>query len=108
MKSKLAPSKNVEVRPRTSAYDAPHANPRTNPFLEAFRMEDAMNAKFDGMQTLKKAVKSKNAFSDMIKSMDKTPVKKVKGANIPIPTPRPDPSKPYKKPTVFNYSNNKG
>lgn len=91
-------SKNVEVRQRE--FPRPMSGSRIGG--EAIHASDAKATEKDGKQRVKATMANRgNPFAKMLKSMDSFKPNKNPLAAIPIPTPRPDPSKPYKKPTVL-------
>lgn len=112
MKSSLR-STNVQDKSRETSHKAPHRNPDTNPFLQRFLSDDAKAYQKAGDKVIKKTMADKgNPFRDALKGMDKSAIKfrasqKAEKAarKIPIPTPRPDNSKPL--PKVFR-DNSKG
>lgn len=105
MKSSLPPSKNVEVRQR----EFPRPQGPIAVGGNAIHAADQKKQEAWGKQRIKATLKSKdNSFAPMLKDMDKLPKQLAKdvaskgGAdNVPMPTPRPDPSVPYKKPNVW-------
>lgn len=100
MKSSVPPSKNVEVRQR----EFPRPQGPIAVGGNAIHAADQKAQEAWGKQRIKATLKSKdNDFAPMLKSMDKTAkqLKTQPGADVPIPTSRPDPSVPYKKPNVW-------
>lgn len=94
-------SKNVEIAPGKMAQDAPHGNPFTGA-MGQLRAREKFDATITNLNDAGRAKRlgDKNPMAKALKGMDK-PFKRDKNAAIPIPTERPDPKKPYKKPTVF-------
>lgn len=94
-------SKNVEIAPSRSAQEAPHSNPFQGARGKLYEQDIAFGRLQHQMNLSRaKELGKKNPMYKALKGMDK-PFKRDKNAAIPMPTPRPDPSKPYKKPTVM-------
>lgn len=91
-------STNVEVRARE--FPRPMAGSRIGG--EGIHQSDARAYDEWGSQRIKATLQTKNSpFTPMLKGMDKPSPKQSANAKIPIPTERPDPTKPYTKPKVF-------
>lgn len=95
-------SKNVEDRSQESSTTAFKTDRTKNPaYLRVKEQREKEYAQY-GKEVIKKTLSDKgNPFRKMIKHMDKPQPKPKKHADIPIPTERPDPSKPYEHPKVF-------
>jgi hypothetical protein len=104
MKSTLPPSKNVEDRTGDTSVYAPHRNPASMRAVSLSRTNEIKAAEERDLQRIKD-LGEKNPLRDSLKGMDTEYRKALKHPDkskpIPIPTERPDPSKPYKRPTVF-------
>lgn len=104
MKSTLPPSKNVEDRSRDTSVFAPHSNPRGNAIINRSRLIEEVVSRLTNSGNAQRAAGT--SFEPMLAGMDKSYAQRKKqkrdpDARIPIPTERPDPTVPYKRPTVF-------
>ena len=112
MKSKLPPSKNVIDRSRDTNTLAPHQGRKGSTTLYGkTESEHAADYAKWGKQRTKATLGAKNSFTPMVKGMESSVQrnkwkKAERGTDpkIPIPTSRPDPSKPHKRPKLtFGY-----
>lgn len=100
-------SKNVEDRSRESSGPAPRGgNPRKS--YAAAEMKERIKYQDWGTAKIRETMADKdNLFRPMITKMDhqirEAKLRPRKNTKIPVPTARPDPKKPYKRPTVFTY-----
>lgn len=99
-------STNIEDRRGDTSVNAPHRNPASMRAVNLSRTNEIKAAEERDRQRIKD-LGEKNPMRDSLKGMDTQYRKALKHPDkrkpIPIPTERPDPSKPYKRPTVFTY-----
>lgn len=103
-------STNIEDRTRDTSVSAPHRNPfdKTAAYNQIIDQSRNRDNAMESMSGAKRGANMKgNPFGKMLKGMNKAAAQPVSPmAKIPIPTPRPDNSKPL--PKVLRYTNNKG
>lgn len=82
-------STNVQDKTKDAGASFPHASTISNPMAKALRQNEQSQGKAAIQKTMK--LPKGNPFRQMLNDMN-NPLPQQKGANIPIPTPRPDPN----------------
>lgn len=95
-------SKNVEDRSRDTSTTAFKTDPDKNPALLRIKQQREKEYTDYGEKVIKQTMSDKNnPFRKTLKHMDKPQSEPHPNSDIPIPTARPDPSVPYKRPKIF-------
>lgn len=95
-------SVNIEDQRGNSSASAFKTDRTKNPAILRVKEQRRKELEEYGEKAVKQTMDNKNSpFRKILKDMDKPLPHVKKHADIPIPTERPDPSKPYTKPTIF-------